>query len=104
MNTNKLLTAGAIAFAGYALWYVNRTPGKAIARQPAQQQRDSGLANWLSSWTSLENELRHGASINPMQFAGGLWDFTPGAAGSSTSFMPASGLTLMQPFDFEVNR
>lgn len=46
MTTNQLTTVAAIAFAGFALWYITRKPGAAVAAQPGQQQRDLGLQAW----------------------------------------------------------
>lgn len=47
MNTNQLMTVGAIGFAGFALWYITRKPGGALPLQPAQQQRDAALVDWF---------------------------------------------------------
>ncbi|WP_431257215.1 hypothetical protein ACQ86G_21520 [Roseateles chitinivorans] len=47
MNTNQLMTIGAVGFAGFALYYITRTPGKTLASQPGQQQRDAGLQQWI---------------------------------------------------------
>lgn len=51
MNMNKVTTAAALAFAGFAVWYITRGAGApiaAISPQPAQQRRDAGLAAWLN--------------------------------------------------------
>lgn len=46
-TTNQLMTAGAIAFAAFAVWHVTRkAPAGALANQPGQQQRDAGLAEF----------------------------------------------------------
>lgn len=49
MTSNQLMTIGAVGFAGFALFYITRTPGKTLANQPAQQQRDSGLQQWIDT-------------------------------------------------------
>ncbi|HWI12107.1 MAG TPA: hypothetical protein VNU48_12315 [Burkholderiaceae bacterium] len=46
MNSNNLMTVGAVGFAGFALWWITRKPGGAVTTQPAQQQRDIGLNSW----------------------------------------------------------
>jgi hypothetical protein len=57
MTTNKLMTAGAIGFAVFAVWFISRTPGQAIAAQPGQQQRDIGLAAWVDTVNSQAREI-----------------------------------------------
>lgn len=49
MTNNQMMTAGAVAFAAFALWYVFGKPqtGGALARQAGQQARDAGLAQWF---------------------------------------------------------
>jgi hypothetical protein len=48
MTQNQALTYGAVAFAAFTLFYVfKKTPAKAIATQPGQQQRDADLSAWL---------------------------------------------------------
>lgn len=59
MNTNQLMTIGAIGFAGYALWFITRKPGGAVTRQPAQRQRDAGLTAWNDQLQAQENELNN---------------------------------------------
>jgi hypothetical protein len=57
MKTNQLMTAGAVAFAAFALWVVSRQTGSpvvAISPQPAQQQRDAGLSGLLDVWSDQE--------------------------------------------------
>jgi hypothetical protein len=61
MTSAKLMTAGAVAFAGFALWYVFRTPGQTIASQPAQQQRDAGLASWLAQYDAQHRDISDGS-------------------------------------------
>lgn len=47
MTQNQALTYGAVAFAAFTLFYVfKKTPSKAVATQPGQQQRDAGLMDW----------------------------------------------------------
>lgn len=43
------MTAGAVVFAAFALWWINRRPGQAAADQPGQAARDSGLAAWVEN-------------------------------------------------------
>jgi hypothetical protein len=62
MNQNQLMTAGAVAFAGFALWYVFRTPGRAIAGTAAQQQRDAGLAQWLATYDKQHADISDGST------------------------------------------
>lgn len=57
MTTNKALTYGAVAFAAFAVWWITRTPGKAVAMQPGQQQRDMGLANWVGLLDAQSHEI-----------------------------------------------
>lgn len=49
MTGNQLMTVAAVGFAGFALYYITRTPGKTLAAQPGQQQRDAGLQQWIDS-------------------------------------------------------
>jgi hypothetical protein len=57
MNTNQLMTAGAIAFAAFALWQFTRKPGQAVANQPGQQARDVGLATWQEQYATQWQEI-----------------------------------------------
>jgi hypothetical protein len=57
MNTNQLMTVGAIAFAGFALWYVARKPSGQVATQPGQAARDAGLIGWFNHLSTQQNEL-----------------------------------------------
>jgi hypothetical protein len=57
MTTNQLMTAGAIGFAAFAVWWISRTPGQQVAAQPAQQQRDAGLAAWVATLDSQAREI-----------------------------------------------
>lgn len=61
MNSNQLMTAGAIGFAAYALYqFVWQSSHKVttIANQPGQQQRDAGLLVWnqqqLGQWAHMD--------------------------------------------------
>ncbi|HWP19777.1 MAG TPA: hypothetical protein VNO84_11660 [Burkholderiaceae bacterium] len=56
MTSNQMLTFGAIAFAGFALWWINREPGAALPTQPRQLQQDLALRNWfdLLGWQEVE--------------------------------------------------
>lgn len=50
MNTNKLMTGAAVAFAAFALYQFTKKPqGTLLASQPAQQQRDAGLQAWMNT-------------------------------------------------------
>lgn len=55
MNTNALMTVGAIAFAGWAVWKTTRKAGNAVASQPAQRQRDADLASWHDLLSSQDD-------------------------------------------------
>lgn len=62
MTSNQLMTAGAIAFAAFAVWQISKKPpGQAIANQPGQQQRDAGLATWgtqqSTQWGDLAQQV-----------------------------------------------
>lgn len=57
MTSNQLMTAGAVAFAGFALWYITRTPGGQVAKQPGQAMRDNGLQAWLGATASSYTEM-----------------------------------------------
>lgn len=72
MTQNNLITAAAVGFAGFALWYITRTPGNSVAASKAQAQRDAALqtfndqtsgnyADWYSSQSAV-------ASGNYMKF------------------------------------
>jgi hypothetical protein len=60
LTTNQLMTAGALAFAAFAVWQFTRKPGQAIANQPGQQQRDAGLMAWntlyAQQWQEIERQ------------------------------------------------
>lgn len=61
MTQTQLMTAGAVAFALFALYTVTRKPGQLMAAQPAQNARDFGLDQWMAnvetSWRSLGGAL-----------------------------------------------
>lgn len=72
MTQNQLMTAGAVAFAGFALWWINRgtrAQGAAIATQPAQQQRDSGLQAWFDHFDKQAAELSKGIDYSLSTYA-----------------------------------
>lgn len=51
MTSDQMLTAGAIGFALFAVLTLRKQAGApvaAISPQPAQRQRDEGLATWLA--------------------------------------------------------
>lgn len=59
MTQNQLMTAAAVGMAALALVYISRStgsPAPAVASQPAQQQRDYGLATWLGTLTVQEQQ------------------------------------------------
>lgn len=62
MNTNALMTVGAIGFALFALSKVAAKPTPAIATQVGQQQRDSDLTAWnqglLSQWEHVSTQAQ----------------------------------------------
>lgn len=58
MTQDQILTAGAVGFALFAVLYVKKQAGApvaAISNQPAQRQRDAGLASWLGTWDGQAN-------------------------------------------------
>lgn len=52
MTANQLMTAGAVAFAGFALYSFTKRPGGQLAAQPGQAARDSALQGFMdqTSW------------------------------------------------------
>lgn len=76
MNSNQLMTAGAVAFAGFAIFYVLRKPkAQATLATTAQQQRDAGLQQWFNHFDTQAAEWAKGidyslATLAPKQ---GLW-------------------------------
>lgn len=65
MTQNEALTYGAVAFAAFTLFYVFRkTPSKAVAAQPGQQQRDAGLADWLAIQDTARNAFTMEQGVN----------------------------------------
>lgn len=85
-NTNQLMTAGAVAFAGFALWYVMKPASAAapVAVQPGQAARDAGLQKWLDSFFTEK------------------W-YERGAADYANFTVPMTGALLpgMSPFGFK---
>lgn len=75
ISKNQLLTFGAVAFAGFAVWYITKGAGAPIAAmsgQPAQQQRDSALVGWMNGWA--QSEFDHAAlmptgALNPFDLS-----------------------------------
>lgn len=57
MTSNQMMTAGAIAFAGFAVWYIARKPGGEVPTQPGQAARDAGLIGWFNHLTAQQSEL-----------------------------------------------
>lgn len=57
MNSNQLMTAGAIGFAGFALWYITRKPGGAVTTQPAQQAQGAALVQWNDLLSTQSDEI-----------------------------------------------
>lgn len=49
LSKETLMTAGAIGFAGFALWYIGRKPAGEVATQPGQRDRDAGLITWFNT-------------------------------------------------------
>ena len=61
MKNIDLMTTGAVALAGVALWYTfGRKPGGQVARQPAQAQRDAALGSWLDGIKAQTAEILGG--------------------------------------------
>lgn len=65
MTTNQLMTAGAIGFAVFAVWWITRQQGGgAISNQPGQQARDAGLQAWndqvSGQWNTLQAQANQG--------------------------------------------
>jgi hypothetical protein len=63
MTQNQLMTAGALAFAGFALWYVlnGSSTNAPTAASPGQQRRDLGLAEWMKVLAQQEEDITHRA-------------------------------------------
>lgn len=58
MTQNEMLTYGTVAFAAFTLFYVfKKTPTKAIATQPGQQQRDAHLSDFMGAWDQQASNL-----------------------------------------------
>jgi hypothetical protein len=65
MNSNQLMTAGAIGFAGFALWWITRKPGNTpTAAQPAQAQRDIGLQAFYDLHDAQSLEWNQASALN----------------------------------------
>ena len=70
MTSNHLMTAGAIGFAGFALWYITRKPGGQLAAQPGQAARDLGLQSWMEQIDRQAAEIQNTSySLSREQFA-----------------------------------
>lgn len=57
MTTNKLMTWGAIAFAGFAIYWITRKPGGQVHAQPGQAQRDAGLQAFQDLYAQQAREI-----------------------------------------------
>lgn len=58
MTNNQAMTAAAVAFAGFALWWTfRRTPGGALADRPAQQEREASLGTFWGILNSQSSQL-----------------------------------------------
>ena len=65
MNSNQLMTAGAIGFAGFALWFITRKPGtQPTAASPAQAQRDLGLQAWFDLHLAQNADIGQADALN----------------------------------------
>lgn len=64
MNKDQLMTWGAVAFAGFALYYITRKkqPGTEVSAQPAQRDRDTGLMDWLSLLNQQKSDTQPAAT------------------------------------------
>lgn len=51
MTSNQLMTAAALGFAGFAVYYITRTPAKGAGTVTldGQRQRDQGLVSWFDT-------------------------------------------------------
>lgn len=70
MTTNQLMTYGAVGFAAFAIYYITRTPGKTLASQPGQQQRDATL-------TRFHDLLTGQAALFNGNVGGYKWSWAP---------------------------
>jgi hypothetical protein len=68
INTNSIVTAGAFAFAGFAVWYITRKPQGELAKQPAQADRDAGLQQWNDGLQKQYETLGDPYKFNPSKF------------------------------------
>lgn len=52
MTANQLMTAAAVAFAGFALYSFTKKPGGQLSAQPGQAARDAALQRFMdqTSW------------------------------------------------------
>ncbi|HWH83459.1 MAG TPA: hypothetical protein VNU71_14605 [Burkholderiaceae bacterium] len=78
MNTNSLMTVGAIGFAGFALWYITRKPGGAVTMQPAQRAKDSALTLWNDLQVKQSDEILGLNFVSPtptVGFGSGSYNF-----------------------------
>lgn len=57
ISTNKLMTWGAIGFAGFALYWITRKPGGQVHAQPGQAQRDAGLQAFHDTYDQQRREI-----------------------------------------------
>lgn len=64
------MTAGAIGFAGFALWFITRKPGATpVAASPAQAIRDNGLQSWFDLQLGQSLELGQADALNKQHLA-----------------------------------
>ena len=57
MTANKLMTMGAVAFAGFAAWYALKNNRVGILPVTGEQQRMQGVADWLVQNQSQEKAI-----------------------------------------------
>jgi hypothetical protein len=69
MNSNQLMTVGAVGFAGFALWWITRTKGAVVAAQPAQAVRDFGLQSWVALQDAQQLEMSQADVFNKTHIA-----------------------------------
>jgi len=59
------MTAGAIGFAGFALWFITRKPSSApVAASPAQAIRDNGLQAFFDLSLAQNVDLSQADALN----------------------------------------
>ena len=62
MTQNQVMTAAALGFAGFALFYITRTPAKGAGTvtNEGQRARDQGLVQWFDTISQGERQFSLG--------------------------------------------